>query len=130
MSEWDHLLPRFCVRYSGVNANRSVDLRTKEVAEPLVAVRMAEVLKEELPDWWVRVEDMGSAEHPTRRSGTVFYALNGRKGHIAIRNRCSASVQWLDGPLGLNSYPLEYMRDTPPAPRGPAGSTWLCPLHT
>ncbi|MEU9480816.1 hypothetical protein [Streptomyces sp. NPDC048191] len=129
MSEWDHVFPRFTVRYSGVSCNKSMDLRTKEVAEPVVAARMAQILADEHPDWWVRIEDAGSARFPQWRAGTEFYALDGRKGYIAIRQRYSASVQWLDDgePLGLSFYPLENMRAQPPAPRVPAGSTWQRP---
>ncbi|MFE1289711.1 hypothetical protein [Streptomyces sp. NPDC058751] len=129
MSEWDHVFPRFTVRYSGVNGSRTVELETKEVAEPVVAAHMAQMLAEDHPDWWVRITDWGSARYPQWRCGAVFYALDGRKGHIAIRHRFGASVQWLgdDEPLGLVPYSLENMRAEPPRPYVPAGSTWLRP---
>ncbi|MGW6606176.1 hypothetical protein [Streptomyces sp. NPDC055036] len=116
MNEWDHLFPRFRVRYSGWSGAHHLDLETPDVAEPLVAVQMADTLKKEYPDWWVRLEDQGSAPYPTRRSGTDFYALDGRKGSIVIRNRYDASVHWEGEPFenGLR-YPLEYMRDEPPS---------------
>ncbi len=131
MSEWDHLFPRFRVRYSGWSCARSMDLDTPLVAEPLVAVRMADILQAEYPKWWVRVEDLGTAKFPTRRDGTTFYALDGRKGHIVIRDRYSAHVQWDDEPyVGGVTYPLENMRDTPPAKFVPTRPTWLYPSAT
>ncbi|MYS37191.1 hypothetical protein K388_07481 [Streptomyces sp. KhCrAH-43] len=129
MSEWDHAFPRFTVRYSGWSCAKSMDLRTKEVAEPVVAAKMAQCIADGHPDWWVRIEDAGSARYPHWRAGAEFYALDGRKGFIAIRQRYSASVQWLgEGePLGLTFYALDNMRAQPPAPPAPVGSTWLRP---
>uniref|UniRef100_UPI003F499E71 hypothetical protein n=1 Tax=Streptomyces sp. CA-136453 TaxID=3240050 RepID=UPI003F499E71 len=131
MSEWDHSFPRFRVRYSGWNANISVDLDTQLVAEPLVAVRMADMLQAEHPTWWVRVEDLGTAKFPTRRDGTTFYALDGRKGFITIRQRFTAYVEWDGEPrVSGGTYPLENMRDAPPAESTPTRPTWLYPSTT
>ncbi|WP_331762512.1 hypothetical protein OG612_45625 (plasmid) [Streptomyces sp. NBC_01527] len=131
MSDWDHLFPRFRARYSGWNCTQSVDLETPLVAEPLVAVQMATMLQTENPTWWVRVEDLGTAKHPTRRTGTPFYSLQGRRGVITTRQRFNAYVQWDDADHyepGV-TYPLEDMRDTPPPPPRPIGSTWLYPTR-
>ncbi|MFD9623989.1 hypothetical protein ACFWB2_43295 [Streptomyces virginiae] len=111
MSEWDHRFPRFCVRYTGYSFGRSMDLRTDYVAEPVVAVRMGEILATENPSWWVRIEDQGSAPHPHLREGTEFTSESGRRhGVITIRNRYEAAVHWHDDPAGPVLYPLDCMR--------------------
>ncbi|MCC9309896.1 hypothetical protein LN042_22960 [Kitasatospora sp. RB6PN24] len=125
LSPWEHQFPRFYVRYSGWSCHRHMDLATEYVAERAAAEQQRAALAAELPGWWVGIVDVGPAPFPEFRMGVEFFAADGRKGFIAIRNRHGAAVQWLDGPLGLNPYPLDLMRTEPPEPMRPAGSTWL-----
>ncbi|MEU7317476.1 hypothetical protein [Streptomyces sp. NPDC007083] len=125
--DWDHLFPRFYIRYGGVSCHRSMTRETRNVPYRELAEQQATLLHFEnrpgygFHDFWCEVKDEGSAPYPEFGQGAVFWATGGsnagKKGHIVIRHRYSAAVQW-DGAhfVDSNSFPFDLMSTTPYEP--------------
>ncbi|MGI5255676.1 hypothetical protein [Actinacidiphila glaucinigra] len=140
VSDWDREFPRFHVRYGGWLCSRSAgpsftdEVPERAIAEAQMAVLLAESADTEssyggITDMWAEVRDIGSAPYPQFRTGSTFYARDGREGFIYMRRRDSASVQWNeDGrwPVDPFAYPLDAMLNSPPEPTlVPYSMGWL-----
>ncbi|MFB7378086.1 hypothetical protein ACFC6U_01860 [Kitasatospora purpeofusca] len=125
---WEVKFPRYYVAYGGWSSDRRMELVVEGIAERSVADGIRERIltspdkRSGFDELWAEVRDLGRAPCDAFDTGAEFWATGGaaygRKGHIVIRNRDHAAVQWAGEPFtGGTTYPLELMATEPPPER-------------